>query len=108
MPVGREVPILIPPGRAARGDRGKRSCGGGRWGERSTACGEWGVWRPLSDPTGTSAGKALRKSIEGGRQPTHRPVSLGERRTAYLTPSVERLGSRRPGRASGQEEEATE
>ena len=65
----------------------------GEIGGGSRACGEWGVWRPLSDPTGTSAGKALRKGIEGGRQLTHRPVSLGEGRTAYLTPSVERLGA---------------
>lgn len=58
------------------------------WWGRSRTCGEWGVWRPLSDPTGTSAGKAPRKGIKGGRQPTHRPVSLGEGRTAYLTPSI--------------------
>lgn len=70
MPVGREVRTLITPRRAGReGDRGKRSCGGGWWGQQSLR-GSGGVGRPLSESQ-PPQGKALRKGIEGGRQLTH-------------------------------------
>ena len=111
MPGGRGVPTFIAPRRAlSRGERGREGDRGKRsgWGGGCAGGGgrEWGAWRPLSYPAGTSAGKSPGKGIEGGGQPnTVLPPWEGE--DSLLTPSVG-LGSCRPGRASGQDEEATE
>ena len=82
MPGGRGVPTLIAPRRAlSRGERGREGDRGKRsgWGGGCAGGGgrEWGAWRPLSYPAGTSAGKSPGKGIEGGGQPTHCPASLG-------------------------------
>ena len=122
MPVGREVSTLIAPRRAQNrgggrgGDRGKCSCGGagrergaGGGGGGAEPAGSGGCGGPSQIPQGPPQGRPQeRASREEGSPPT--ALSPWERGGRLTSPhlSVGRLGSRCPGRASGQEEEATE
>ena len=122
MPVGREVPTLIAPKAQSRGERGGEEteasalvgvlagrgvlvvAGGGAEPAGSGGCGG-----PSQIPQGPPQGRPQeRASREEGSPPT--ALSPWERGGQLTSPrlSVGRLGSRCPGRASGQDEEATE
>ena len=91
MPEGRGVPTLTAPRRTQSRGWGK---GGGQ-----------GTPDPGAEPAGVAEWPP-RKGSEGGGQPTDCLVSLGEGRTAQLTPSAEGPGSRSgPG---SRDEEAAE